>query len=224
MSNTLQSLKAPVSKVDIAVINVAISDADSALRTRELLSKSVDQTSVQCHVPIKNVGPETPLLIISESLRVALEAQQWAQEHDVASISFLYIGAEADEAFQAINKIQEFSAVASATCLDENFGHTVRRMLYSLIADQHRTLIGQKKHLLHVIEGVKKQLSVFYHNINNPLTVLSGNIQLLQILSESAELSNEIEKSIQDIGEIATRFETDLKIISELRESIRSIT
>ena len=72
------------------------------------------------------------------------------------------------------------------------------------------------------VNYIGEELSVFYHNINNPLTILSGNIQLLQLMSDSMDMSEDILKPITDIATVSARFEDDLQSIAELKEKIRA--
>ncbi len=69
---------------------------------------------------------------------------------------------------------------------------------------------------------IGKELSVFYHNISNPLTILSGNIQLLQMLADSMHVSADLMKPITDIATVSARFEEDLQVIAVLKEKIKA--
>lgn len=89
--------------------------------------------------------------------------------------------------------------------------------------DEARLLLeSRNQRQLQLLEHIGRELSVFYHNINNPLTILSGNIQLLQVLTDTMQVSTDLMKPISDIASITTRFEEDLKAIAELKEKIRA--
>ena len=77
--------------------------------------------------------------------------------------------------------------------------------------------IAERNELLNHIRG---ELSTFYHSINNPLTILSGNLQLLNLIASSNSVSADVMKPIEDISEISARFEEDLQQIVRLRERI----
>ena len=94
--------------------------------------------------------------------------------------------------------------------------------IFPLSDDKQLELAIQNKQHLRLLDHIGKELSVFYHNISNPLTILSGNIQLLQILAESINISDDLMKPIEDIAIVSSRFEQDLKAITELREKIRA--
>ena len=83
-------------------------------------------------------------------------------------------------------------------------------------------LESENQRLSAAIQEIGRELSKFYHNINNPLTILSGNIQLLQLLADSIEISADVMKPIADIASISGRFSEDLQSIVELKEKIKS--
>lgn len=89
--------------------------------------------------------------------------------------------------------------------------------------DQHLlSLEGENQRLSEAIQEIGRELSIFYHNINNPLTILSGNIQLLQLMADSLEISADLMKPIEDIASISGRFSEDLQAIAMLKEKIKS--
>lgn len=72
------------------------------------------------------------------------------------------------------------------------------------------------------LDHIRRELASFYHNINNPLTILSGNLQLLQLIAASMNVSEELTNPIKDIADISARFEGDLGQIVTLREELRA--
>ena len=177
--------------------------------------------SLRSFSQIESLYVDVPVLFISDQPEIARAAAEWAGKNEKTPTSFLFVGSKNAELVKG-PYLNAYSSVTIAQLSDTNIVHIIRGMLYSSISEQNLQLYSARQDLEELLNTVKNQLSVFYHNINNPLTVLSGNIQLLEILSQSSTLSNDIEKSIKDIGEISNRFETDLKIISELRESINA--
>ncbi len=106
--------------------------------------------------------------------------------------------------------------------LGSRLAMAVMQQLFSVRDENVLALQAEHEQLLSFIEHVGKELSVFYHNINNPLTILSGNIQLLQLMADSVDISDELMKPILDIATVSSRFQTDLQSIAELKERIRA--
>ena len=75
-----------------------------------------------------------------------------------------------------------------------------------------------------MLDTVREELSSFYHSINNPLTILSGNLQFVQAMASSMELPADFVRSIDDLAGICGRFERDLARIKALREKIHTFT
>lgn len=98
----------------------------------------------------------------------------------------------------------------------------VQSRLFPSFEEKRLALHTQNQQQHEFLDHIGRELSVFYHNINNPLTVLSGNIQLLQLLAESMHISTDLMKPISDIAVVSSRFEQDLKSIVELKEKIRA--
>ena len=49
------------------------------------------------------------------------------------------------------------------------------------------------------LRTVRKQLSRIHHDLNNPLAIVSGNVQLLDELSKALQVGDEFEVPIQDV-------------------------
>jgi len=84
-----------------------------------------------------------------------------------------------------------------------------------------------KQELLGKLEQVRLQLSKTHHDINNPLAVISGNVELLEELSKAlgvdADLGGpleDIEKAVQLLAEHVDRLIVVRKILSDLTENL----
>ena len=53
--------------------------------------------------------------------------------------------------------------------------------------------------LQEILQEVRLQLSRIHHDINNPLSIISGNVQLIDELSKVLELKGEFSGPIQDL-------------------------
>lgn len=49
------------------------------------------------------------------------------------------------------------------------------------------------------LRTVRKHLSRIHHDLNNPLSIVSGNVQLLDELSKALQVGDEFEVPIQDV-------------------------
>lgn len=98
----------------------------------------------------------------------------------------------------------------------------VRSRLFPSSDTQRLELALQNEQQERWLAQIGNELSVFYHSISNPLTILSGNIQLLQMLTDSMQISADLMKPIADIATVSARFEEDLKAIAALKEKIRA--
>ena len=116
----------------------------------------------------------------------------------------------------------EYIQLAADDQLAENIAFTLMSQFFAVRDAAQLSLKAQHDQLLDFVEHIGKELSIFYHNINNPLTILSGNIQLLQLMADSIDISDDLLKPISDIATVSSRFQTDLQSIAALKEKIRA--
>ena len=69
-------------------------------------------------------------------------------------------------------------------------------------------------------EEVREAVSVVYHELNNPLSIISGNAQFLVELSQEEELDEQFVSSAQDIQEACRRMAESLQRLTRLRDSL----
>jgi signal transduction histidine kinase len=67
-------------------------------------------------------------------------------------------------------------------------------------------------------EEAREALSKIYHDLNNPLSIISGNAQFLLEISRESDLDDSFVTSVQDIREAADRMTNALRTLTELRE------
>lgn len=67
--------------------------------------------------------------------------------------------------------------------------------------------------------GLQVALSRVTHDINNPLTIISGNAQLLVELSRALGLDPDVAKPIQDIEEASQRLADMVERLNALNEA-----
>jgi signal transduction histidine kinase len=69
-------------------------------------------------------------------------------------------------------------------------------------------------------EDLRDAISDIYHDLNNPLSIISGNAQFLIELSREQEMGDQVEASAEDIQEAARRMSNSLKRLDHLREGL----
>jgi signal transduction histidine kinase len=69
-------------------------------------------------------------------------------------------------------------------------------------------------------EDLRDAISDIYHDLNNPLSIISGNAQFLIELSREQEMGDQVEASAEDIQEAARRMSNSLKRLDQLREGL----
>ena len=219
MLQDILSRGSDIATTDIAAVNIWCDDNELASRIHDLLQPALSRVSVRIITGLnQGEGEDVPDLFILDDMQQVGDVENLMRLHPGEKTSLLYIETNSElsrTGLQGFSSIQRLDKKNLNTC-----DTLVRGLLYPALDKQLQSVELSLEEQKELIEYVKSQLSIFYHNINNPLTVLSGNLQLLKILSESATLPSDISKSIDDICEISGRFESDLKMVNELRDKI----
>lgn len=74
---------------------------------------------------------------------------------------------------------------------------------------------------LESIDEVRDAVSSVYHDLNNPLSIISGNAQFLLEISEEEELDDQFVSSARDIKEAAERMADSLHRLTRLKEELK---
>jgi len=69
-------------------------------------------------------------------------------------------------------------------------------------------------------EAVPEALSSVYHDLNNPLSIISGNAQFLVELSQEEGLDEQFVSSARDIQEASRRMAESLQQLTRLRDAL----
>lgn len=72
------------------------------------------------------------------------------------------------------------------------------------------------------LEELHETVSSVYHDLNNPLSIISGNAQFLLELSQDEDLDDNFVSSAQDIRQAAKRMDESLERLTRLKEEIKS--
>lgn len=72
------------------------------------------------------------------------------------------------------------------------------------------------------LEELHETVSAVYHDLNNPLSIISGNAQFLLELSQDEDLDDNFVSSAQDIRQAAKRMDESLERLTRLKEEIKS--
>lgn len=71
------------------------------------------------------------------------------------------------------------------------------------------------------LDEVHETVSTVYHDLNNPLSIISGNAQfLIEISREEDELDDQFASSARDIKEAAQRMADSLHQLTRLKEQL----
>jgi len=71
-----------------------------------------------------------------------------------------------------------------------------------------------------MVETVRAMLAAVMHDINNPLSIISGNAQLLLELTQLMETNDDLVKAIRDIEEASTRVTDSLGKLNGIKELV----
>ena len=219
MLQDILSSSSGTATTDVASVDIWCEDKELASRVRDLLHPALSRVNLTI---IEEWNPDnrdyTPDLFILDTMRQVEKVDNWLYLHSSETVSLLYIETNNElsrTGLRGFSSIQRLEKRNLNTC-----DILVRGMLYPALEKQLKFVELSLEEQNELIDFVRGQLAIFYHNINNPLTVLSGNLQLLKILTETATLPSDISKSINDITEISGRFESDLKMVNALRDKI----
>ena len=67
----------------------------------------------------------------------------------------------------------------------------------------------------------RSDLSSIYHDINNPISIVAGNVELLQEMARSAGLGSEFEDPLGDVQRAVGQIVSQVERLVELRERMR---
>lgn len=73
---------------------------------------------------------------------------------------------------------------------------------------------------LQSLDDVRDTVSTVYHDLNNPLSIISGNAQFLLEISEEEDLDEQFVSSARDIKEAAQRMADSLHKLTRLKEEL----
>ncbi|MFP4228181.1 MAG: histidine kinase dimerization/phospho-acceptor domain-containing protein [Salinivenus sp.] len=72
-----------------------------------------------------------------------------------------------------------------------------------------------------ILSDVRDTVSSVHHDLNNPLSIISGNAQfLLELTKQNDELDGQFESSVEDIQAAAERMAASLHRLARLKEEI----
>ena len=78
---------------------------------------------------------------------------------------------------------------------------------------------GQKDPMT-MLREIRAALSSIFHDVNNPLAIISGNAQFLVELTNGMEVDEELVQPIRDIEEASRRVAERLRELARLKEAI----
>ena len=69
-------------------------------------------------------------------------------------------------------------------------------------------------------EEIREVVSTVYHDLNNPLSIISGNAQFLVELSQEEDLDEQFVSSARDIQEACQRMSEALQRLTHLKDAL----
>jgi nitrogen-specific signal transduction histidine kinase len=71
------------------------------------------------------------------------------------------------------------------------------------------------------LDDVREAVSSVYHDLNNPLSIISGNAQFLLELTREADVDEQFVSSVRDIKEATDRMSDSLNRLTRLKEELK---
>ncbi len=71
------------------------------------------------------------------------------------------------------------------------------------------------------LDDAHEAVSSVYHDLNNPLSIISGNAQFLLEICREEDLDEQFASSAQDIKEAAQRMADSLDRLTQLKEELK---
>jgi nitrogen-specific signal transduction histidine kinase len=71
------------------------------------------------------------------------------------------------------------------------------------------------------LDDVREAVSSVYHDLNNPLSIISGNAQFLLELTREADVDEQFVSSVRDIKEATDRMSNSLNRLTRLKEELK---
>lgn len=102
----------------------------------------------------------------------------------------------------------------------DGFSETGTFHQYSLILKTGPILTMDDFEALATKEEIHEAVSSVYHELNNPLSIISGNAQFLLELSQEEGLDEQFVSSVQDIQEATEQMSESLQRLTHLRDQL----
>lgn len=80
--------------------------------------------------------------------------------------------------------------------------------------------LAQHREQLRLLRTIHTTVATVKHEINNPLSIISGNAQLLVELAQALELGDDVVQPARDIEEASQRIAASLDKLGDLKQSI----
>lgn len=71
------------------------------------------------------------------------------------------------------------------------------------------------------LEDIHDTVSSVHHDLNNPLSIISGNAQFLRELSREASVDDQFASSAEDIMEAAEQMADSIERLERLKKELR---
>lgn len=75
-----------------------------------------------------------------------------------------------------------------------------------------------------LLDEVRETVSSVHHDLNNPLSIISGNAQFLLELGREQDVDEEFLASLQDIKAATERMSDSLNRLTRLKEELKEVS
>ncbi len=191
----------------------------------ETLSQSLRgqlETFIQ-HIPIVSlsVRQDNPMLVASDNVFLITDHTlgQLREEWMVERFAGVVIVSKAQPDIEVMDEVVY---LLPGEQLAKQISIEVMSRLFPMHDESRLILESRNQRQAQLLQEIAKELSVFYHSINNPMAILSGNIQLMQLMAESIDVPDDLLKPISDISDFVDRFASEMRGLAELKERIKA--
>lgn len=132
------------------------------------------------------------------------------------------LGGEGEEAAVAIMKAGAADYVrkqAQERYLDE-VAFKVKEAIHHHRLAQQVAQLAEHREQMRLLRTIHSTVATVKHEINNPLSIISGNAQLLVELARALDLGEDIAQPARDIEEASQRIAASLDKLGDLKQSI----
>jgi signal transduction histidine kinase len=155
------------------------------------------------------------------AMREAIPEAAWTQCPSIDAAE-AYLAAAAFDAV-VVDEALAKDPTSGAPALRRRFGVAVHVLRSGDPSSLRRALEGGADGAEGLLEDVRLALGRAIHDVNNPMTVITGNAQYALELARGLDLDPSLVRSLEDIEEAGQRLESSMAALSVLRQRLVGI-